>query len=421
MPAWQRLGWFFGEGRDWGKYLPVSTTTLDYRMPPPPTSQGGVAHDARKGAYEENTMATLMKLPVIATVRETYVFVWQERKSFWSLAFPAIAILAIMTAVWSSMLWWKIGLPSSFEEYMNIFFMAWKADVSVWFYVTWLVLMVTYWAVLVIYSVAWHRRYLVPEEGLSVGAAYRWRMRQTKFFLNYVKIFLLLIPLMILTIILLGIIGGLPFLIVINLLGVEGESHIGVAIGIAINGSLWIIVGWFFARLSMVFPATAIDNHMSIGKGWRFSRKNGWRIFWIIAFVSIPVWIVTWSLYIVIFVLGFESGLYGSLTGTVLLGLVSQVLAFIGIAIGVSALSISYKRLVAEHNDRENNGSGLYETSPNVKDVGLPEKPSQTVTGSGSEARATLLVDAKDHSNEEPQARGEEEMSQSNDKPDWSE
>ena len=44
------------------------------------------------------------------------------------------------------------------------------------------------------YSVAWHRLYLVPEEQASAGAAYRWGGRQWRFLFNYVKVFLVMIP-----------------------------------------------------------------------------------------------------------------------------------------------------------------------------------------------------------------------------------
>ena len=286
-----------------------------------------------------------MKLPVIATVSDAYRFVWRDRKSFWALALPGIAILAISTAVFSWSSWLVSGSPDSLEQYMDSTNLWSESGLPAWFYVIWLVSMVIYLAVLVMYSVAWHRRYLVPGEGLSVWAAYRWHMRQTRFFLIYVKIVLLFIPLLFLLVIVLGLIGGATAAIVYSL-GVHPDSANAAAIGFAIQIPLWMIIGWFFARVSMLFPATAIDNQMSVRKGWKFSRKNGWRLYWIIVFVAIPVWVISWPFSLVFSYSGLESGLYGSLTALVLWGFVTQFLAFIGIAVGVSALSISYKRLV---------------------------------------------------------------------------
>ncbi len=85
---------------------------------------------------------------------------------------------------------------------------------------------------------------------------------------------------------------------------------------------------------------------MTLREGWRFSKGNGWRLLWIIVFVALPVGIVTWPINFAVSVLLFETGAISSLTANLLTALIGQFFGFIGIAVGVSALSISYKRLM---------------------------------------------------------------------------
>ena len=85
---------------------------------------------------------------------------------------------------------------------------------------------------------------------------------------------------------------------------------------------------------------------MTLREGWRLSKGNGWRLLWIIVFVALPVGIVTWPINSAVSALLFETGAISSLTANLLTALLGQFFGFIGIAVGVSALSISYKRLM---------------------------------------------------------------------------
>ena len=104
-------------------------------------------------------------------------------------------------------------------------------------------------------------------------------------------------------------------------------------------------IGWVWARLSMLFPATAADAHMTVREGWQFSRGNGWRLFWIIVIVALPLSIIGWFVDLGLREFGFAIGLSGSLTGNLVFALISQFIAFVGLAVGVSVLSIAYTRI----------------------------------------------------------------------------
>ncbi len=269
-----------------------------------------------------------MKLPIFGIVKQAYGFVWAHRAEFWKLAIPAIVIVSILGAVFSWGLWTLFGKAQSFGEYLENAANPEVADFQSFFWL-WLAPMIVFAIVFSMYSVAWHRLYLVPEEQASARAAYRWGGRQWRFLFNYVKVFLVMIP---------------PFIVAeIVILGIAVAAAAAFIISQIL---LWLILGWFYARFSMLFPSTAADAHMTLREGWRITEGNGWRLLWIIVFVALPVGIVTWPVNSAVSVLLFETGAISSLTANLLTALLGQFFGFIGIAVGVSALSISYKRLV---------------------------------------------------------------------------
>lgn len=73
------------------------------------------------------------------------------------------------------------------------------------------------------------------------------------------------------------------------------------------------------------------------------------------------------------------------------------------------------------HENREDGGGKLGQTSPDVIDLRHEQKLPQTAAGIGSETKSISLVDANENSNGKQQARGEEGMTQSTDKLIWSE
>ena len=284
-----------------------------------------------------------MKLPIFEIVKQAYGFVWAHRAEFWKLAIPAIVIVSISGAVFSWGSWAISGKAQSFGEYLENAANPEIVDFQSFFWL-WLAPMIVFAIVFCMYSVAWHRLYLVPEEQASAGAAYRWGGRQWRFLFNYVKVFLVMIP---------------PFFVAeIVILGIAVAAAAAFIISQIL---LWLILGWFYARFSMLFPSTAADAHMTLREGWRFSRGNGWRLLWIIVFVALPVGIVTWPVNFAVSALLFETGAISSLTANLLTALVGQFFGFIGIAVGVSALSISYKRLMDAQDARAAQPAGAAE------------------------------------------------------------
>ena len=252
----------------------------------------------------------MSKLPVWSTALGAYDFVWSERRPFLSLALPAIAILSILTkmlgAMWATAPGTDEGIgPTAVEPSLGfgvVAVMAVYALATLAFWVT--------------FCVAWHRHYLVPGEVATIRTALRWGRRQTRFLLLFIGIGVIIV--------LLGLIGGSIGILILDPIILTLLLNIGIA--------------FVWARLAMLFPSTAVDQRMSFGECWMFTRGNGWRLFLVIFLVEIPIGVL-------ITVTDELLGQFDSWSETLVYALVNQTMVFIGFAVGVSALSIAYRFL----------------------------------------------------------------------------
>ena len=286
-----------------------------------------------------------MKLPVFAIFRETYSFVFRSHKRFFALAIPAIIITAISSALTGGWLWKVFGQPEGDVDYLKSLMALnfegglYSVDgivLTVLFIITFILSVLVF----MMYSIAWHRTYLLPSETVSARSAYRLHKRQLQFFFNYLKLILLSLLLL------------LPFFIAMisaTALVAMFANAIGDAAGwIFLTGIQFaIVIGflYFYARVMLMFPATAVDNHMKLGEVLRLSRGHGWRLGGIIVLVEIPVILLTAALTWLIGFLSIPVGLFGSLTILLLNGLANQLIFYVGLAFGITALSIAYDRL----------------------------------------------------------------------------
>lgn len=266
------------------------------------------------------------KLPILSTARGAYAFVWRHRRRFFALAFPAIVVLAILTAL---VVWLPPLVGPAGEE---------GGDPAVVRGLSWgeiLVSIVTM-IVWVLFAVAWHRRYLIPAEAATVGEALRWRHRQTRFLLITFGISLLAFVI--------GSFGGMAafgLLVAMDaFLASRGEvASLPPVLAILVAYSLGLFI---YARLSLLFPATAVDHRLNLRECFKLTRGNGWRLVIILTLVTAPFLITRFLGLATIALFGFFAGLTGTLIGV----FIEQTLTFAGIAVGVSALSIAYRELV---------------------------------------------------------------------------
>lgn len=243
------------------------------------------------------------KIPVLATVSTAYRFVWAEGRDFINLALVPIVVLAILdTAV-------TAGLSASGEAGGGL------AVPGIVF-----VILVNV-AAGVMFTVAWHRRFLIPQESATFYGAYRWRLRHARFLFVSVAIGLLAIFAAALPM-LLGALFG-PLIILFLLVSV-------------------ILSGLVGGRLSMLLPSTAIDDLMNFNQAWELSYGNSWRILSVFILSAIPVGV---GASFIGFLLGSLFGGAPSLPGLFVLAFANEFFGFASVALGVTVLSEAYRIL----------------------------------------------------------------------------
>ena len=250
----------------------------------------------------------MLRIPVFTTVLSAYAFVWRERRDFLALAFPAIVALAILITL-SARLAAAAGAAAGIGLGFGVLLLG-VANLAVW----------------VLFAVAWHRRFLLPDERATVRAALRWHRRHTRFLMLAIALFGLLA--------LAGLLGGPLIMLVFGAVAGLGGALI-----------LALVLTLCYARLSLLFPAAAVDHGLSFRNCWEMTRGNGWRLLWIVFLVGIPIGAIE------ALIDGLIGGVFrsDSLTAPFLAALAGETLAFVGIGVGVSALSLAYRSLMNGH------------------------------------------------------------------------
>ncbi len=258
-------------------------------------------------------------LPVFGTVREAYAFVWRERQQFWQLTLPPLVILAILSALvqWGTV---TSGVTLDGVKSFTVQRTGWVGALS------FVLLVLNIWVWLA-YSVAWHRSYLLPGWGCSPLDAYRLHGRQVRFLWTAIKIFILMIP------------GLLVFPLF--------AAFAVVGIALLLFGIL--IYGYVYGRLLIWLPAVAVDDRLTFGEAWAVSKGNGFRLLGVVLGVFLPLILLSLPALIMLGPLGVAAGATKSLTLGLVGSLIIEFFSFIGLAASISALSIAYGALSARH------------------------------------------------------------------------
>ena len=284
-------------------------------------------------------MMATVKLPVWEITAHTYRFFWAERRQFWLLAVPAIAVVSLLASVAE----WRAAAGAERVDLIEEGAVVLQTPVTVLFLAA-ISTFAKVWAY-VCYSIAWHRSYLVPGEHVTIGSCYLWGARQWQFLWALVKISVVL------TLIILAVI--LPVSLLAGMSASQMEPGVFLSMGPSIFIMFFVaavLIGATYMRLTVLLPAVAIDEGTSISRVWALTRGNALRLLGIVILVSIPMAIL---LLLVGGILGITASWapeYGPLTLTLIQNMIDQFLSYIYIAIGISALSVSYKQLAAANN-----------------------------------------------------------------------
>ena len=253
----------------------------------------------------------MIKLPVFQTVAEIWRFISRERRDLFFLAAPFVVVLSIINTI-------LIGLaPPGEPGDLAIASLALRVILPI--QVTFGIIVTT------LFSVTWHRRYLLPEKSLTVSATLNWTQRHWRFLRALVIFFAIYMALI------------MPFSILVSLLLLFSDPTASTLVPIA---AVFPFLMYFLARLSLLFPAAAVDERLTVKACWQRTKNNGWRIFSIYLLSSLPVFLLVAAIGAVIsFVVPAAST---SITLLFLSGLVRQMAFYFSFAVGISVLSHVY-------------------------------------------------------------------------------
>lgn len=182
----------------------------------------------------------------------------------------------------------------------------------------------------VMFAVAWHRKYLLPQESVTVAGALMWRREKTTFLLRAIGITAL---------------SGVGLVLVVLVVTmVAGQSNAGATIGGALALLAFLVV---FARLSLVLPAMAVGREeFRIADAWRATKGKALGMFLLLLLPTL--FAIAVSMPVILLASGLAAaGLLETVTGYALLALANQAVNYLVIALTVSSLSIAYQELAA--------------------------------------------------------------------------
>lgn len=262
-----------------------------------------------------------MQLPVNTTIIDSYRFVWQGRRDFAAFAFLPVLALSLVGA-----LTFAFGGAVEMVTVNGREVAVPNTRMATGTILAALVNIVVY----VMFSIAWHRRYLIGAESTTIGAALRWSSRHWWFLFRFVLIFLILI----------GV--AIPVGFVVFTIGSSIPALAAPALLV-----MMVLVGLLYSRMLLVFPAIAIDQPMSFRQSFMLTNGNSFRMLGISILPAIPVMLA--GLVVTLLLSSAVTSVSGpTLTSTFIVALVREAFAFAGIAVTLSALSIAYRDLTAQ-------------------------------------------------------------------------
>jgi hypothetical protein len=219
--------------------------------------------------------------------------------------------------------WWNRG---AFARALAIPLLFLVTFVLSWYYsrdhlsesANWLLFGV-YWAGFAIFAVTCHRLVLLDPAVAIPQTIPGWSWRETRFFLWMVGVWLICAV----------VAFGLAMLIA-NLWMVRGGE-------LSPTWIEWIVfvakapAVYLFARLCILFPATALDREVDLKWAWRLTANNGWRL---VVLVGVLPWVLSYAI-------GFLYRDEANFVEIIMLTFVGSAL----FAVEVAAISLAYREL----------------------------------------------------------------------------
>jgi hypothetical protein len=234
-------------------------------------------------------------LPVIRIIRDAFLFVWDRRtRLLYALAVP-VALLLVVDHTFT----FANDNPLKF---LQAFFQM---------------------AIYILFAITCHRVALIGDEGVPSFGLRRWTLREWRY-LGWSVIILVV---------------WLLFSFVVNSFYVSmivSKVEAGASAETYQSYKYWLTpfyipIFYILARLSVLWPAIALDEQVGAQWAWRLTVHNGWRL-------TVVVSLLPWVLYFAVNLLLRENA-------TLVESIILKLLGFTLLAVEVVALSFSYKHL----------------------------------------------------------------------------
>ncbi len=170
-------------------------------------------------------------------------------------------------------------------------------------------------------AVTCHRIIILGTDSVPIFGVRKWTMRETRFFGWMIGLYIMIV-------FIIFSIATLPIVIIPLFEGRAMYLIIPLSIISALPGV------YVLSRLSLIFPATSVDEKVSIKWSWDTSRNNGWRLSIIVC--ALPA------------VAGYIQNIFTSEDDGFFISTLLMLVAFIVLIIEIAALSLTYKELKNE-------------------------------------------------------------------------
>ena len=187
-----------------------------------------------------------------------------------------------------------------------------------------------------LFAVVVHRTVILGSESLPNRYGIFWSARETRFVGWTIALFILTL--------------GLAFFIGIGATILAGALPPGPLTFLVLFG-VWFVVAYIYTRLSMLFPATAIDDATSFERAWQLTDGNGIRMI-VVMLLTVGV------------VFALTLGIAHLISAGFFAQIVNVLLSFVVMLVGVCAVSVTYRQLISIEREQSGTSPGDSPTKP---------------------------------------------------------
>ncbi len=253
-------------------------------------------------------------IPVVQIIRNAVIIPWHKRATmFWALL--PISVVLIVDHMIAPLARQELGWIST------------------------LILVVLFGLAFALFAVTCHRLILLGDHSVPQYGLIRWSSRETRFVSWTLLIYLCAwVAAVVPNILAFHFMSGAP----------RPSWPMSWAMFAISFFAIMALPGYLFARLSVLLPATAVDERPSFNWAWKITKGNGWRLFLVVGVLPIVLWLGP-----------------GYLLGhSVIVDLVIYSAGCVLYVVEIAALSLSYQHLTRSHSYGSDNLAGMPTGAP---------------------------------------------------------